>query len=76
MISSAFGKVYKAKHRKTGNLVAIKEMYIGNNEKMRKSAEVEAKTMGGCDCEYVITIHDYKIIRSVAYVLVDLNFYL
>ena len=68
MISSAFGKVYKALQKQTGRTVAIKEMVLAN-ENMRKSAEVEAKTMGGCDCDFVITIYQYRIIDNKAYVI-------
>ena len=60
--------MYKALQKKTEMIVAVKEMIL-TDEKMRKSAEIEAKTMGGCDCEYVININDYKCIGNVAYVL-------
>ena len=60
--------MYKALQKQTGRIVAVKEIII-TDEKMRKTAEVEAKTMGGCDCDFVINIYDYKIIGNVAYVL-------
>ena len=57
----AFGDVYKAKHRKSGHLVAVKKIRIMKNrreEGFDVSAVDEIRMLQGLDHENIVTLHE------------------